>query len=108
MKCNGYNHFSKVFKNVVNQIENRSASTRASIIREIQTRDDWNKRLNIQGKEICFKIDTNSDVNIIPLNEFEQMKKRNNYIYKLKLKGSLCNSKVYGEYNIKVVGENIF
>ena len=68
MKCNGYNHFSKVFKNVVNQIENRSASTRASIIREIQTRDDWNKRLNIQGKEICFKIDTNSDVNIIPLN----------------------------------------
>ena len=51
---------------LINQIEIRSAFNEenqyycSSIIREIQTKDDWTKRLNIQGKEMSFKIDTGS------------------------------------------------
>lgn len=100
-KCNKLNHFASACRNkFVREITCDDQYVHGVTVNTVLNNNDgcWFQNLKVENMAIRFKLDSGSEVNIIPLNIFKKFNK------KFKLAVSSINLEAYGGFQIKPIG----
>ncbi|KAL4103818.1 hypothetical protein QTP88_019153 [Uroleucon formosanum] len=104
LKCNKFNHFQSVCKSEIAFVENIDGLSNdnyfCSTVYTMNTfAVSWSETILVENKNINFKLDTGSDVNLLTLNDFNLIK--NNCSFKnLVVNKQPINLQAYGGSNI--------
>ena len=111
-KCNKFNHFARKCitrnynncnncDNVADNDKDNNCEYYCDCISKVNS-ISWTKNLKIENKNIIFKLDSGSDVNLIPFNVFDSVRK--NSVKSLVLAKNKVKLHAYGGYEIKNFG----
>lgn len=109
LNCKKKNHFASVCKSkkIVKAVQHNDTSDSEESeedqailpIKRVNGVSSWKENINVSGKNVYFKVDTGSEVNIIPRNVYEALPN------KQKLVRTMSKLTSYSEHVIKTLGK---